>query len=235
MHKLTFESDGYTLSGHMFVPEHYPKPGTFLFIQGWTGRQNLIAAGAVAELGYTTMTYDMRGNGDSEGTLDEFSRADFVHDATVAYDVLRRQVGNTAWIGVVGSSFGGYTAAMLSRERDVHCIAMRVPANYPDEQYDQPQAAQMTPAMREWRSQPMEHDGSRALEAIHEFEGKLLIVEAGADDIVHAQTPRNYADALGDKSRLTYNIMEGAPHGLDTDELNREYTRILTNWIRHTL
>jgi dienelactone hydrolase len=235
MHKITFESDGYALSGHMFVPEHYPKPGAFLFIQGWTGRQNLIAAGATAELGYTTMTYDMRGNGDSEGNLEEFSRADFVHDATVAYDILRRQVGNKAWIGVVGSSFGGYTAAMLSAERDVHCIAMRVPANYPDEQYDEPQAAQMTTAMREWRSQPCDYTESRALAAIHNFSGELLIVEAGADDIVHAQTPRNYADALGDESRLTYKIMENAPHGLDTDELNREYTSILTSWIKHAL
>jgi predicted alpha/beta hydrolase len=87
MKKISFLSDGYQLSGNLFTSDK-PKKLAFLLIQGWTGHQNLRAAQALADLGFACMTYDMRGNGDSEGNLAEFSRADFVKDAEVAYDYL---------------------------------------------------------------------------------------------------------------------------------------------------
>jgi len=233
MSEIHFQSDGYRISGNLFVPENTASKGAFLFIQGWTGNQNTRAAQAVTELGYTTMTYDMRGNKTSEGNIEDFSRADFIKDAEVAYDYLRQQVGEKALIGVVGSSFGGYTAAILSSTRPVHCLSLRVPANYPDERHRDPHAAQMGPALHEWRAKVLGADASMALRAIHQFTGKVQIIEAGADAIVASQTPQNYAHAIADKSLLKYEIMPDAPHGLDTDDLARDYTDRLTTWIKN--
>src|SRR5579864_5720220 len=105
MSKISFTSDGYKLVGNLFIAGQ-PKELVFLFIQGWTGHQNIEAAQALTKLGYTTMTYDMRGNRESEGNLAEFTRADFIKDATIAYDYLKQQIGKDTRIGVVGSSFG---------------------------------------------------------------------------------------------------------------------------------
>ncbi len=230
MTKVTLQTDGYKLAGNLFLPKGDLKGG-FLFIQGWRGHQNLQAAQAVADLGYATLTYDMRGNGDSEGEINDFSRADFIHDATVAYDYLREQIGDDMQIGVVGSSFGGYTASMLTTKRDVSCLSFRVPANYPDNGYDTPHANYDHDAVKKWRTQPTTHSQNQALTAIHNFTGKIQIVEAGADAVVHHQTPQNYADAVADKSKLQYEVMPDAPHNLATQALADEYCDLLVTWV----
>ncbi len=232
---IVFESNGYKLCGNLYEPVAGNKDSAFLFIQGWTGDQNLDAARSVAALGYTTMTYDMRGNGSSAGNLSDFSRADFVHDAGVAYDYLRQRVGNTALIGVVGNSFGGYTSAMLTSEREISHLSLHVPANYPEKGSSMPQQAQMTPQRMEWRKKPLGHKQSKALSAIHNFKGKIQIIEAELDEIVDQQTPRNYANAVADKSQLTYEIVPGAPHELDTEYLRADYRSRLARWITENL
>src|SRR5690242_1266239 len=118
---VTFTSQAEISSGHLFKAER-PKPLAFLFIHGWTGHQNLIAARALCDHGFTCLTYDMRGVGDSAGDFDSLTRADYLEDACAAYDYLREQVGPDTPIGVAGSSFGSYLAALLTRKRTVKCL-----------------------------------------------------------------------------------------------------------------
>lgn len=230
MEEITFRSDGYKLAGHLLTPQDGHGHDAFLFIQGWTGNQNIHAAKALSERGFVSMTYDMRGNKTSEGNLDTFSRNDFLRDAEVAYDHLRQRVGEKSLISVVGSSFGSYTAAILSARRPVHSLSLRVPADYQDEGSDAPHAAQMNPAMRQWRTKQRGYTETEALRSIHDFNGRVQIIEAGADDIVDSQTPRNYAAAVANQALLTYEIMPDAPHGLDSDQLRNDYTARLVEW-----
>lgn len=231
MSKINFTSDGYKLAGNLFVAKK-PKKLAFLFIQGWTGHQNIEAAQALTELGHTTMTYDMRGNRESEGNLAEFTRADFIKDATVAYDYLKQQVGKDTTIGVVGSSFGSYTAVLLSEKREVSCLSLRVPASYPDEGFNEPQLAQGDPdGFMEWRKKRLDYTLNHAFNALHKFKGKVQIIEAEADDLVHSQASKNYADSVVDKSKLTYEVVADAPHRLQTPELQADYEKRLTSWV----
>jgi esterase/lipase len=232
MKKISFRSDGYELSGNLFLADE-PKKLSFLLIQGWTGHQNLRAAQALADLGFTCMTYDMHGNGDSEGNLAEFSRADFVKDAKVAYDYLNQRVGDSTKIGVVGSSFGSYTAVLLSEKRKVFCLSLRVPANYPDEDFNKPQLAQHDGSndFKEWRSKEYNYSENKALTALHNFNGPVQIIEAENDELVAAQVPKNYAAAMTDKTKLKYEVMENAPHRLENDELQEKYEKLLTAWV----
>lgn len=231
MSDVAFESDGYKIAGNLFTGAE-ANGDAFLFIYGWAGDQNLEAAQALAGLGHTTLTYDMRGNGDSQGDLSEFSRSDFVKDATAAYDYLRRQVGASACIGVIGNSFGSYTAAILSAEREVSCLSLRAPANYPDEGYEQPQLAQLTPLNKEWRKLAQNFSATRALRAVHDFNGRIQIIEAGADEVVASQTVKNYANAVSDKALLTYEVVPDAPHRLISDELRADYISRLVAWVK---
>jgi dienelactone hydrolase len=232
MSKISFVSDGYKLSGNLFTANK-PRNIVFLLIQGWTGHQNTKTAELLASQGYTSMTYDMRGNGESEGNLAEFSRADFIKDAKIAYDYLKLQAGTNSRVGVIGSSFGSYTAVLLSEKRDIFCLSLRVPANYPDEDFDEPQEPQRQKSVdfKEWREKKMEYSKNKTLTAVHNFGGPVQIIEAGSDETVPRQVLKNYAEAVPDKTKLTYEIMMGAPHRLENDTLQGEYETLLLNWI----
>jgi esterase/lipase len=233
MSTIHFTSHGYKLAGNIFQAGGQSKQLAFLFIQGWQGHQNTQAAQRLADLGFTSMTYDMRGNRDSEGNLADFSRADFVSDAVHAYDHLKTHLGKDAGIGVVGSSFGSYTAVMLSTKREVCCLSLRVPASYPDEGFDEPQLAHAgSDALHTWREKELSYNENRAFKALHDFSGPVQIIEAGADEVVTRQAPQNYAHALAAKTRLSYSIMRNAPHSLVDDQLQYEYEQLLTAWVK---
>lgn len=233
MSKISFMSHGFRLAGNFFAPPEAAKKLTFLLIQGWTGHQNLDAAKALAGRGYPALTYDMRGNGESEGDIADFSRADFVADAVVAYDFLKRQMEDGTVIGVIGSSFGSYTAVVLSKERPIACLSLRVPASYPDEGYDEPQAAQGdADNMMRWRAQALDYSQNHAFQALHDFSGPVQIIEAGADELVPAQSPKNYGAAIADQTKLTYEVMPDAPHRLISPALQADYEKRLLAWVK---
>ena len=230
---IQFQSGGYTLAGNLFLPASNPKPLAFLLIQGWQGHQNVAAAKALAGKGYPAMTYDMRGHGDSQGDLALFSRADFIKDAVVAYDLLVGKVSAGTHIGVIGSSFGSYTAILLSKERDVYSLSLRVPAAYPDEGYDKPQAAQKEASgdFHAFRIRKVTFAQNRACQALHDFARPIRIIESGADEFVPHQVIENYLAAVQDKAKLTYQIMDDAPHSLETPEQRTAYEKTLLAWV----
>jgi esterase/lipase len=232
MSKISFSSEGYVLAGNLFKAQQ-PDSLAFLFIQGWTGHQNVKAAQRLTGMGYTTMTYDMRGNGESEGDLAAFSRADFVADAVMAYDYLKDQVGKETNVVVVGSSFGSYCAVLLTVERKVHGLSLRVPSSYPDEGFNAPQLPHAgSEALHEWRKKALHYSENRAFNALHEFQGKVQIIEAGADEQVARQAVQNYVDAVEGRQSLNYAVMENAPHSLVTAELQGEYEGLLIGWVK---
>lgn len=232
MTPIYFTSEGYQLAGNIFAPAK-PQPIAFLFIQGWLGYQNLRAAQKLSQLGFTSMTYDMRGNQASEGDITTFSRADFINDSLVAYDYLQKQVPKGTVIGVVGSSFGSYTASLLSTKREVYCLSLRVPASYPDEGFTAPQFPQSHPdSLIAWSKRKVDHADNYAFEALHNFAGNIQIIEAGSDELVGHQAVQNYVDAVRDKTKLSYFVMEGAPHGLANDALQAQYEQLLSEWVQ---
>lgn len=232
MSKISFLSYGYTLAGNLFLPKQ-SKRLAFLFIQGWTGHQNIKAAQRLTEMGYPTMTYDMRGNGESEGELAAFSRADFAADAVTAYDYFKGQVNEETAVGVIGSSFGSYCAVLLTTERKVYCLSLRVPASYPDEGFDEPQLPHVgSDALHAWRQKALPYSENRAFSALNSFEGLIQIIEAGADEQVAHRAVQNYVDAVRDKQKLHYKVMKDAPHSLVHADLQNEYESLLTSWVK---
>jgi uncharacterized protein len=237
MSTVSFLCHGDRISGNFFTSTKATGVA-FLLIQGWMGSQNIAAAQSLADLGFTSMSYDMRGNGSSEGDLEKLFREDFISDAVVAYDYLARQVDERTAIGVVGSSFGAYTALLLSKQRPVVCLSLRVPANYPDEEgFESPQLAQMIDSRDfvEWRTKQLNYSENRALTALHAFNGKVQIVESGADEAVSHQTVKNYVDSVQNVGQLEYVVMKDAPHSLRNEVLSAKYVNLLSGWARQFL
>src|SRR5215210_3540225 len=94
-------------------------PGVLL-VHGWDGSQDqYIARGhEIASLGCICLTFDLRGHVRHQADRDTVTREDNLRDLLAAYDVL---VGHPAVdpgaIALVGSSYGGYLAAIVSAMR----------------------------------------------------------------------------------------------------------------------
>jgi len=107
------------------------------------------------------------------------SAASSLKDVLAAYDALAGQRGvDPESILVIGSSYGGYLAAILTELRPVRWLALRVPALYKDEDWALPKEELRKYGLAEYRRGPVKPDQNRALKACAAFEGDVLILES---------------------------------------------------------
>jgi dienelactone hydrolase len=207
-------------------------PG-ILFVHGWAGTQDqyLARAREIATLGYVCLTFDLHGHAENESDQDKVTREDNLKDVIAAYDRLASQTDVDAdAIGVVGSSYGGYLAAILTSLRPVRWLGMRVPALYKDEDWTVPKQQLNRRELAIYRRGPVSADQNRALGACASFRGDVLIVECERDDVVPHPVIVNYRDAFEQAHSVTYRVIEGADHALSEPRWQEAYTAILVNW-----
>jgi len=207
-------------------------PG-FLFIHGWNGSQDqyLARAREIAALGCVCLTFDLRGHARTDAQFETVTREDNLRDVIAAYDVLACLPSvDPASIAVVGSSYGGYLAAILSSLRPVRWLALRVPALYKDEDWEIPKRRLDRDELMTYRRGSVDAAANRALRACAAFEGDVLIVESEHDDIVPHPVIANYRAAFGKACSLTYRVIEGADHGISEEPWQQAYTSLLVNW-----
>lgn len=226
-------SDGQAIRGTIVAPNR--RLPAVLFVHGWGGSQEqyLARAREVAALGCVCLAFDLRGHVETRRQKEKVSREDNLHDVLAAYDYLARQRSiDPARIAVVGSSYGGYLAAILSSMRPVRWLALRVPALYKDSEWDLPKGRlKSAQDLEAYRRKPVRPDESRALRACADFEGDVLIVESEHDNAVPHQVIVNYREACTRARSLTYRVIADADHGLSEPRWQQAYTSLLVNWI----
>ena len=155
-----------------------------------------------------------------------------MRDILAAYDFLatQRNVDSDS-IAVVGSSYGGYLAALLTALRPVRWLALRAPALYKDSEWNLPKLRLSSEQkLEKYRQQPVNPDESKALRACMAFTGDVLIVESEHDTVIPHQVIVNYREACISARSLTCRLIEGADHGLSTEPWKSAYTLLLVNW-----
>lgn len=220
----------------MYKPSRKAEGLALLFIHGWTGKPNDRAAEVLADNGFCSMTFSMRGHNDSEGKINSLKIAEFLHDAVTAYDYFKKHMPPDIRVAVVGNSFGGYLATLLASLRPVEALSLRVPANYDDSDFNQSKMTRSgsdNPDVLKWRTRKLGRSENKALNQISRFEGKVQIIEAEKDDVIPHQTIKNYIDAVTEKSNLEYHLMKDWPHSLGDDETrNKQFQQLLVNWVK---
>jgi pimeloyl-ACP methyl ester carboxylesterase len=209
-------------------------PGV-LCVHGWGGSQEqyLARAREIAALGCISLTFDLRGHAKTEHQHEEVTREENLRDVLAAYDELvAHPAVDASSIAVVGSSYGGYLAAILTTLRPVRWLALRVPALYRDAGWELPKKElHKVSDLHAYRRKHVRPQDNRALKACLEFKGDVLIVESERDDIVPHRTIENYVEACIHAHSLTYRVIDGADHGLSGAPAQRAYTELLVNWL----
>ena len=208
-------------------------PGV-LFVHGWGGdqRQYLARARAITELGCVCLTFDLRGHAQTQTQHETVSREESLRDILAAYDFLAAQPNvDSDSIAVVGSSYGGYLAALLSNVRRVRWLALHVPALYLDDEWLLPKNQLNRDTLRAYRNSYVPPESNRALKACADFGGDVLIVEAEHDTFIPHSTIMSYRSAFRRSHSLTHRILDGADHALTEKSAQRAYTSILVNWV----
>lgn len=119
-----FFSGGHELAGILYGLDEAPRPAPGIVLcQGYTGTKEMflpILAQAFAEAGYTSLVFDYRGWGESDGPPNRLLPLEQVEDIRSALTFLSLQQGvDPTRLGLYGTSFGGanavYVAALDAR------------------------------------------------------------------------------------------------------------------------
>lgn len=230
--RLNLKVGDQVLEGTILTPARLI-PGV-LFVHGWGGsqQQDLKRAEDIAQLGCVCFTFDLRGHAATEPQRTEVTREHGLADVLAAYDFLASQpmVDKNA-IAVVGTSYGGYLATLLTAHRPVHWLALRVPALYPDADWKTPKALLDRKKITAFRGRFRGARGNRSLQACAQFKGDVLIVESERDHLVPHSTIASFMAAFTSAHSLSYRIIKGGDHALRDEAPRKTYHDLLVGWI----
>jgi dienelactone hydrolase len=206
-----------------------------LFIHGWGGsqEQDLARAREASGLGCVCLTVDLRGHDLDSAESKTVSRHQNLQDILAAYDWLVAQPNvESSAIAVVGISYGGYLATILSSLRPVRWLALRAPALYKDGGWELPKLQLHADTdLRAYRMSRVAAEDNRALKACSAFRGDALIVESEHDNVVPHPVIENYVAAFSNAKSLTARTIDGADHGLSEKSMRKAYTELLIKWL----
>ncbi|WP_347302181.1 alpha/beta fold hydrolase [Croceibacterium sp. TMG7-5b_MA50] len=220
------------LRGTLLTPDMLI-PG-FLFVHGWGGKQedDLDCAEDIARLGCLCFTFDLRGHSASDAAKSEVTREDGLQDVIAAYDhLVSHPLVDRRAIGVIGVSYGAYLSTLLTAQRPVRWLALRVPALYPDKDWKTPKALLDKQKVWAYRNRFQTPRRDRALHACAEFEGDALIVESEFDNHVPHTAIASYMGAFQRASSLSHRVIRGADHAMRTPEHRQIYKTLLNRWV----
>lgn len=122
---VTFESGGSRLLGMLSVPDE-PEPArrAVVLVHGWGGyrigphRMLVHTARRLTEEGFSTLRFDLRGRGDSEGVGDTICLDEMIEDTLAAVDYVKPQAnpGGVTLLGICSGANVAIGAATLRPE-----------------------------------------------------------------------------------------------------------------------
>jgi uncharacterized protein len=204
-----------------------------LFVHGWAGNQEqyLVRAREIAALGCVCLTFDLHGHAKTATHQETVTREDNLNDVIAAYDALTNlPLVNRSAMAVVGSSYGGYLAAISSVCRPIKWLVLRAPALYKDEDWTVPKRRLNREELMYYRRTIIKAAENRVLRACAAFEGDVLLVESEHDEIIPSAVIANYRTAFEKARSLTVRVLEGADHALSEQKWQQAYTSLLTSW-----
>ena len=220
------------ISGTLFTPETIEKScPAVLFIHGWSSNESgyKTRAAPLVKLGYICLTFDLIGHGHSSGSMETVTLKENIEASVAAYDFLASQEGvdNDA-ISIVGTSYGGYLAAILPSKREVRSLVLRVPAIYADERDTRIKDSKQSMHLASEQARTRDN---LALNSISGFDKRILLIEAEHDQVIPHYIIELIKKAAKPNS-LEHVVVNGADHQFSKPEWQQEFIDLLIRWFR---
>ncbi|WP_343226777.1 alpha/beta hydrolase family protein [Lysobacter arvi] len=214
-----------------------PEPAlpAVIFVHGWNGTQEFDLGhmrDAVA-VGCVVLAVDLRGHDRDDPRHERVTREENLRDLLAAYDwlIARDDVDGRA-VAVVGFSYGAYLAALLTARRRVQWLALRSPALYPDDGWNVPKhELEARVELAEYRRHVQPPGGNRALSALAQFRGDVLLVSSQDDEVLPETVAESFRGALVRASSITTRTIAGADHELSHPDARRAWADLLQDWL----
>jgi uncharacterized protein len=202
-----------------------------MFIHGWRSKQSspLELTDRLTRAGFTCLTFDLPGHGDSGGDIAQLSRRHYLDACLVVFDSLRAVEG-VQRIAIVGSSFGGYLACLVAAQRPLAGLVLRAPANYPDETFEQPQLEISDAIDQLGHKQQQDFPNSRAMVALGMYNGHALLVQPENDEMIDPRTTKRYLEVARQNANLTHRVIPNTGHNFDP-KAKAAYGELLVQWL----
>jgi dienelactone hydrolase len=136
-----------------------------------------------------------------------------------------------ARVGVLGFSYGGYAAALLTSLRPVGFMVLRSPAIYPDDEWRTPKQLldqDAVDAVRQHRLAPGEN---LVLDCCCRFRGPVLLIESEQDEVIPRTVIDNYEAAFRQARTSARWMLAGADHRLTQASARDVYVAGVVSWL----
>lgn len=224
---------GYEIAADWYeVPDATAALLVFVGLKSAKARNAEFAHDLAHDTGMSALVIDFSGHGESPFALDNLMPAQHILEAIAAFDWLQENHSEPA-INIMGSSYGGFIAAWLSKFRDFNKLVLRTPAIYqPADLYTVHGKIDLEFTQRVYRNDAAAIQAHPIFSPPSKFSGNTLVVIHGEDEDIPAATTDAYTDAF---SAETY-LAEGFRHGF-RDPANPQsqlsaYQAFITNWLR---
>lgn len=211
MQKINFLSDGNKLVGILSIPKVPGKIGV-VFLHGG-GHANFTRykylQERLFEKNISSLAFDMRGCGESEGDFSDSSLINREQDTVNALNFFVEKTGlNANQIYLWGSSMGAHVACKLCNKLQVRGLVLQSPATYGHVAESLSLGEEFTKEI----GKPNSWVSSPAILELTKFGGSVLVVFGKNDTVIPGKVKKLYKSAI--KSTDKFVILNGGIHTL---------------------
>ncbi|HUD09229.1 MAG TPA: alpha/beta fold hydrolase [Patescibacteria group bacterium] len=221
-----------TLRGTLFIPDGKgPFPGVIFFHgSGSSGDMFFEAAERIASKGILAFMFHFRGCGMSDGNFEEQTLEMGLEDAKAGLKFfLSTDELDKNRVGLMGSSFGGWLAAMVCLDFDFKSVLLSVPAAFAPFRMSTLHTEDIDVLKKDfWESE--------SYQKIAKFKNNLLIVQSENDDILPEGMVEKYLEVATNAKKVEHLVLKDTKHRIKLFPKAKEILlEKLTSWFLETL
>jgi alpha-beta hydrolase superfamily lysophospholipase len=163
------------------------------------------------------------------------TREDSLRQATADHAQLASDCAARSPMAWLGFSYGGYVAALMTKQHKPRLLVLRSPSLYPDDDWHLPKEELDQRDLFAWRRRDHVPHGNRALRRCSKFRRDVLLIDSERDRVIPRQVIGSYARAFIQARSLTRHTLAEADHALSDPRWQREYHAVVVAWLQQKL
>lgn len=185
----------------------------------------------IERTGTAALVLDYSGHGESPFDIQDITISENFSEVVRAYDwIVENHPGMQ--INVMGTSYGGYFAAMLVSVRAVNKLILRVPANYdPKDLYTPWRKLDQEQIRNVYRADPKNFEQHPVLASAAAFKGDAYVLTHEFDEACPKSSTDPYIKAFGAETWEAKGFKHGLGTSTFTPEQLEEYQDKIAEWL----